>query len=162
MRPGICWEKASLRKDVGSHPLCQIRWPFDDVHERHRGFFQRSQSWEASPKLAKIESWRVFMSVTVGPRVPRRSPMSAEFSDHQIRQIAQGNSQAIAQWVESTAKRRGIFVQRMARDKFVKAVSRLSDGVVDLDEVEELLIALGRAGVITSFQRGLLQVHYLR
>ncbi|HLJ89408.1 MAG TPA: hypothetical protein VKZ53_21525 [Candidatus Angelobacter sp.] len=102
------------------------------------------------------------MSVTVGPRVPRRSPMSAEFSDHQIRQIAQGNSQAIAQWVESTAKRRGIFVQRMARDKFVKAVSRLSDGVVDLDEVEELLIALGRAGVITSFQRGLLQVHYLR
>jgi hypothetical protein len=42
------------------------------------------------------------------------------------------------------------------------AVSRLSGGVVDLDPVEELLVALGRAGEISSFQRGLLQVHYLR
>jgi hypothetical protein len=50
----------------------------------------------------------------------------------------------------------------MPNDKFVKAVSRLSDGVVELDPVEELLVALGRAGVITSFQRGLLQIHYLR
>jgi len=49
-----------------------------------------------------------------------------------------------------------------ANDKFVKAVSRLSGGVVDLDPVEELLVALGRAGVITSYQRDLLQVHYLR
>jgi hypothetical protein len=44
----------------------------------------------------------------------------------------------------------------------VKAVSRLSDGVVDLDHVEELLVELGRAGVFSSYQRGLLQVHYLR
>jgi hypothetical protein len=50
----------------------------------------------------------------------------------------------------------------MPNHQFVKAVSRLSDGVVDLDPVEELLVALGRAGVLTSFQRGLLQVHYLR
>ena len=46
--------------------------------------------------------------------------------------------------------------------QFVKAVSRLSDGVVELDPVEELLVALGRAGILTSYQRGLLQVHYLR
>jgi hypothetical protein len=50
----------------------------------------------------------------------------------------------------------------MPNDKFVRGVSRLSDGVVDLDPVEELLVALGRAGVITSFQRGLFQVQYLR
>lgn len=61
-----------------------------------------------------------------------------------------------------TAGQRGISVRRLPNQKFVKAVSRLSDGVVDLDPVEELLVALGRAGVITSFQRGLLQVHYLR
>jgi hypothetical protein len=53
-------------------------------------------------------------------------------------------------------------VRRRPKDEFVKAVSRLSDGVVDLDPVEELLVALGIAGVISSFQRGLLQVHYLR
>jgi hypothetical protein len=102
------------------------------------------------------------MSVTVSRTVPKRSPKSAAFSDHQIRQVANGSSQAIALWAESTAQQRGISVRRMPNDKFVKAVSRLSDGVVDLDPVEELLVALGRAGVITSFQRGLLQVHYLR
>jgi hypothetical protein len=102
------------------------------------------------------------MSATVGPSVPRRSPKNATFSDHQIRQVANGSSEAIARWAEATAKERGISVRLMPNDKFVKAVSRLSDGVVDLDPVEELLVALGRAGVITSFQRGLLQVHYLR
>ncbi len=102
------------------------------------------------------------MSATVGPTVPRRSPKSAAFSDRQIRQVANGNSEAIARWAEATAKERGISVRRMPNDKFVKAVSRLSNGVVDLDPVEELLVALGRAGVITSFQRGLLQLQYLR
>jgi hypothetical protein len=53
-------------------------------------------------------------------------------------------------------------VRRLPNDKFVKAVSRLSDGIVELDPVEQLLVALGRASVITSFQRGLLQIHYLR
>jgi hypothetical protein len=61
--------------------------------------------------------------------------------------------------VQTAARQRGISVRRLPNQKFVKAVSRLSDGVVDLDPVEELLVALGRAGVISSFQRGLLQVH---
>ena len=64
--------------------------------------------------------------------------------------------------VTDYAKERGIRVRPRPSDRFVKAVSRLSDGVTDLDHVEELLIELGRAGVISSFQRGLLQVHYLR
>jgi hypothetical protein len=50
----------------------------------------------------------------------------------------------------------------MPNDKFVRRSPVFQMGVVDLDPVEELLLALGRAGVITSFQRGLLQVHYLR
>jgi hypothetical protein len=84
------------------------------------------------------------------------------FSDMEIRQIAKSNAKGIARWAESTAKKRGISVRRLPNEKFVKAVPRLSDGVVDLDPTEELLVALGRAGVISSFQRGLLQVHYLR
>jgi hypothetical protein len=94
-----------------------------------------------------------------GSKLARKTPV---FSDQQIRQIATGDSRTIAQWTLSTAQDRGICVRHRTSDKFVKAVSRLSDGVVDLDPVEELLVALGRAGVISSFQRGLLQVRYLR
>ena len=92
-------------------------------------------------------------------RRPTKDPL---FSDQQIRELASRGSDEIASWVEVTARERGISIRRLPNHKFVKAVSRLSDGVVDLDQVEELLVALGRAGVITSFQRGLLHVHYLR
>jgi hypothetical protein len=102
------------------------------------------------------------MSAATGVMIPKRSPRTPPFSDQQIRQIASGRSGVIAEWARSTARQRGISVRRMPNHQFVKAVSRLSDGVVDLDPVEELLVALGRAGVLTSFQRGLLQVHYLR
>jgi hypothetical protein len=60
------------------------------------------------------------MSSAVGPTVPRRSPKSAAFSDHQIRQVAKGSSQTIAPRAESTAKERGISVRRMPNDKFVR------------------------------------------
>lgn len=85
------------------------------------------------------------------------------FSDHEIRQIVENEtSSAIAEWVYSVAHQYGVKVRRMPFDRFVKAVSRLSDGVVDLDPIEELLVVLGRNRIITSFQRGLLQVNYLR
>jgi hypothetical protein len=90
------------------------------------------------------------------------SPRKPLFSDQAIYDIASRSPHDIAEWAKSTAHQRGIEVRRHPNDKFMKAVSRLSDGVVDLDPVEELLITLGRAGVITSFQRGILQIHYLR
>jgi hypothetical protein len=98
----------------------------------------------------------------ISSTVQKSTHKSSVFSDQQIRQIADTDSETIARWTHSTARDRGIRVRRRPNEKFVKAVSRLSDGVVDLDQVEELLIALVRAGVISSFQRGLLQVHYLR
>jgi len=89
----------------------------------------------------------------------KRSTKAPLFSDQQIREVASRSSGDIANCVPTAARQRGISVRRLPNQKFVKAVSRLSDGVVDLDPVEELLVALGRAGVISSFQRGLLQVH---
>ncbi len=83
-------------------------------------------------------------------------------SDGQIQQIAKGSADSIADWVRSMASERGIYPQRGPVDTFADSVSRLSDAEVDLDAVEEALIALRGAGVITSFQRGLLQVGYLR
>jgi hypothetical protein len=83
------------------------------------------------------------------------------FSDEEIRALAARPSAAIAAWVQATADALGITVTPTPDDAFIKAVSRLSDGVVDLDPIEQLLVALGRAGVLTSHQRGLLQLHYL-
>jgi|ERR1700734_694731 len=101
------------------------------------------------------------MSAANGVMV-RTCPRKPPFTDQEIYSIANRSSHDIAHWAKSTAHQRGITVRRLPNDKFVKAVSRLSDGVIDLDPVEELLVALGRAGVITSFQRGILQIHYLR
>jgi hypothetical protein len=90
-----------------------------------------------------------------------RVARTAVFSDQQIREVATRDSRTIASWARQVAYERGIQLRPRPNDRFVKAVSRLSDGVIDLDPVEELLVALGRAGVLSSYQRGLLQVHYL-
>ena len=102
------------------------------------------------------------MSETSSVTDTKRASRTPVFSDQQILYLANRDSRAIASWTRQVAEERGIRLRPMPNDRFVKAVSRLSDGVVDLDPVEELLVALGRAGVISSYQRGLLQVHYLR
>jgi hypothetical protein len=102
--------------------------------------------------MSDISSWTPTKRVA---RIP-------VFSDQQIYEVATSNSRTIACWARQVARERGIQLRPRPNDRFVKAVSRLSDGVVDLDPVEELLVALGRAGVISSYQRGLLQVRYLR
>jgi hypothetical protein len=102
------------------------------------------------------------MSATTGIAISTRPHKSPLFSNEQIEQIAKGNSGSIAKWVHSTARQQGVAVRLRPSDRFARTVSRLSDGIVDLDHIEELLVALRRAGVITPFQRGLLQLRYLR
>lgn len=102
------------------------------------------------------------MSVAISHENGKTSFKAPLFSDQQIREVANNDAASIAQWTFTLAKERGISFRPRPNEQFIKAVSRLSDGVVDLDPVEELLVALGRAGVITAFQRGLLQVQYLR
>lgn len=102
------------------------------------------------------------MRLATSPMANRHPSKTSRFSDQQIEQVAHRDRNAIAEWARATAEQRGVSVRRLPNDKFVRAVSLLSDGVVDLDPVEELLVALGRAGVISSYQRGILQVHYLR
>lgn len=86
----------------------------------------------------------------------------ATYSDVEIKRIANGTSLGIANWVRTTAKERNISILQTPSDRFARAASRLSDAETNLDQVERLLVALGRSRVITPFQRGLLQVHYLR
>jgi hypothetical protein len=84
------------------------------------------------------------------------------FSDQEISEVAGGDSHRIAEWVQATAKERNVFVRQMTSDRFARAVSRLSDANTDLDHIERLLIVLNRSRIITSSQRNLLQVQYLR
>lgn len=84
------------------------------------------------------------------------------FSDQEISEIAGGDSNRIAEWVQETAKERNVFVRQMTSDTFARAVSRLSDANTDLDHIEQLLIVLNRSRIITPSQRNLLQVRYLR
>jgi hypothetical protein len=102
------------------------------------------------------------MSAIAGTVISAHHGNSPSFSNPEIEQIAHGDRASIARWVHSTAKGRGVSIRLRPSDRFARAVTRLSDGAVDLDQVEDLLIALKRAGVITAFQRGLLQQQYLR
>jgi len=86
----------------------------------------------------------------------------SRFSDAQISGVAQAGKSYIAEWVREAASKQGITLRERPIDTFARAVSRLSDGVFDLDPVEETLVAMSRAGVITAHQRGLLQIRYLR
>lgn len=101
------------------------------------------------------------MGATVGSTATARPLKASTFTDEQIYEIALRDRSGIAEWAQSTAKELGVSIRSLPGDPFVRAVSRLSDGVVDLDPVEQLLVALGRAGVISSYQSGLLQLHYL-
>ena len=102
------------------------------------------------------------MGATITVPSSDHSRKTAKFSDLEIEQVAKGTPVGIASWVLSTAEELGISLRRRPVESFARAVSRLSDAEVDLYVVEELLVALSRSQVITPFQRGLLQVHYLR
>ncbi len=102
------------------------------------------------------------MGITNTYKTRKGSSRDSVFSDQQIHNVAKEDAASIAQWTLTIAKERGVRVRPRPNEQFIQSVSRLSDGVVDLDPVEQLLVELGRAGVISAFQRGLLQVRYLR
>lgn len=65
-------------------------------------------------------------------------------------------------WIRDTARRHGVTFTQAPVDTFATAVSRLSDAGVQLDEIEQLLLALARAGVVNDTQRFALHAAYLR
>jgi hypothetical protein len=94
--------------------------------------------------------------------ITNRSHKTPSFSDQEIQSVASRQPSEIAEWVRMTAEQKGVSLRRRPSDKFARTVSRLSDAETNLDQIEELLVALSRSQVITSFQRGLIQVRYLR
>lgn len=102
------------------------------------------------------------MLATAEKSTRRSLPRRSVFTDQQIESVAKWDSASIAQWTSSVAHERGIRIRKRPNERFVRAVSRLSDGVENLDPVEQLLVELRLAGVISPFQRGMLQIQYLR
>jgi len=67
-----------------------------------------------------------------------------------------------ATWIHDAARRYGVTFAEAPVDTFANAVSRLSDADVQLDETEQLLLALARAGVVSGTQSFALHAAYLR
>lgn len=65
-------------------------------------------------------------------------------------------------WIRDTAHRHGVSYTDSPLDCFAAAVSRLSDADVQLDQTEELLLALTRAGIVSGTQSFRLHAAYLR
>jgi hypothetical protein len=65
-------------------------------------------------------------------------------------------------WIREAARRHGVRFREAPVDTFAAAVSRLSDAAVQLDQTEQLLLALARAGVVSDTQRFALHAAYLR
>jgi hypothetical protein len=59
------------------------------------------------------------------------------------------------------AKKHGISYHQTALDELADNISRLSDAEVEFDEIENLLVAIGRANLINGKDRILLHHKYL-
>lgn len=65
-------------------------------------------------------------------------------------------------YILGLASTHGVAYVEMPADKLADTITRLSDDDVHLDEVEHLLIALERAGVVASDSVVPLHINYLR
>lgn len=68
----------------------------------------------------------------------------------------------VAAWIRITAQQAGVTAEPQPIDTFANAVSRLSDAGVQLDNTEQLLLALDRAGIVTGTNAVRLHAAYLR
>jgi hypothetical protein len=68
----------------------------------------------------------------------------------------------VAEFVRDLARQHHVHYRRTAADELADAITRLADDDVTLDEIECLMIALRRAGVLTADNFVPLQVKYLR
>jgi hypothetical protein len=66
------------------------------------------------------------------------------------------------QTIQQLAEQHGIVHQHTALDEWGDAVSKLSDSEVELDEIQWLLVELGRAGILAGQDNTMLHAQYLQ
>ena len=74
---------------------------------------------------------------------------------------ATGEAPTAEQQIRDLARRHGVVFVRTPLDDWADQVSRLSDAEVELDDVENLVVALGRAKVVDGKELTLLHSRYL-
>ncbi len=70
-------------------------------------------------------------------------------------------TRSVADQIRELARENGVVYERTALDDYADTVSRLSDAEVTHDDVEDLLLALYRAGVIDADQNARLHYAYV-
>ena len=68
----------------------------------------------------------------------------------------------LSKFIADLAKRHGVTYTKTPFDQLAEIITNLSDDDVEMDDVEFLLIALERAGIVPSEQVVALHVNYLR
>lgn len=68
----------------------------------------------------------------------------------------------VEEYVRALAAEHGVTLEQDAYAKMAQVLTALAGDDVELDEVERLLVALKRAGVIQGAEMVLLQAEYLR
>jgi Ran GTPase-activating protein (RanGAP) involved in mRNA processing and transport len=71
-------------------------------------------------------------------------------------------TKGVAEFIRGLAKQHNVVYLKTSYDDLAEAITRLSDDDVVMDEVENLIIALERAGILPSEQVVPLHVNYLR
>lgn len=70
--------------------------------------------------------------------------------------------QNVEEYVRALAAEHGVTLEQDAHARMAQVFTALAGDDVELDEVERLLVALKRAGVIQGAEMVLLQAEYLR
>jgi len=68
--------------------------------------------------------------------------------------------QKTAEHIQALAREHGVTAERSQLDDFADAVTRLAGDDVELDETEQLLVALTRKGILTAREMSDLAVAY--
>lgn len=76
--------------------------------------------------------------------------------------MIEGAPSGIKQYITDLDKKHNITYSKTYGDEWAETVTRLSDDDVDADEIEDLVIALKRAGIISGKDMAELLVNYLR
>ncbi|MEQ1667929.1 MAG: hypothetical protein ABL868_05690 [Sulfuriferula sp.] len=71
-------------------------------------------------------------------------------------------TRGLTKYIIDLAKQHGVKYVKTSADELAEVITRLADDNVEMDEIELLLIALERAGVVASEQVVPLHVNYLQ
>jgi hypothetical protein len=150
---------------VGTTPVHQIRDAGDVASSRHREILAYLDG-SGTDWLALDDDVSLFplgcaelVLCEDGFRDPEERVLRAALETLERKQVP---TSGLCAYFVLLAKRHGVTYTKTPCDQLAEVITNLSDDDVEMDEVELLLIALERAGIVPSEQVVALHVNYLR